>query len=248
MLLTLTTTTPQATDLGYVLHKHPARVQSFSMAFGTAHVFYPAAEPARCTVALLVEIDPVGLVRNRRGPAGEGRTLDQYVNDRPYAASSLLSVAIREAFSTALGGRCKERPELAEREWPLEARISSVPCRGGEALLRRLFEPLGYVVETERHPLDETNPEWGASRYFTVTLRATKLVAEVLTHLYVLIPVLDDDKHYWVGDDEVDKLVRRGEGWLALHPERELITRRYLRHQRSLVRDALDSRGRLPSW
>jgi 3' terminal RNA ribose 2'-O-methyltransferase Hen1 len=240
MLLTLTTTAAPATDFGYVLHKNPARAQSFELSFGTGHVFYPVADEERCTVALLVEIDPIGLVRNRRGPGGEGRTLAQYVNDRPYAASSLLAVAIRDAFSTALAGRCKERPELAEREWPLEARISSLPCRGGESLLRRLFEPLGYTVEATQHPLDEQTPDWGASRYFTVTLRATKLVAELLTHLYVLIPVLDDDKHYWVGDDEVDKLVRRGEGWLSLHPERDLIARRYLRHQRSLVRDALE--------
>jgi 3' terminal RNA ribose 2'-O-methyltransferase Hen1 len=238
MLLTLTTTASPATDLGYVLHKNPARVQTLELAFGNAHVFYPVAEESRCTAALLVEIDPIGLVRNRRGP--EGRTLAQYVNDRPYAASSLLAVAMREAFSTALAGRCKERPELAEREWPLEATISSLPCRGGESLLRKLFEPLGYLVEAARLPLDERAPEWGESRYFRVTLRATKLVAELLTHLYVLIPVLDDDKHYWVGDDEVEKLVRRGEGWLPSHPEKDLITRRYLRHQRSLVRDALD--------
>lgn len=240
MLLTLTSTTAPATDLGYLLHKNPFRAHKFDLTFGKAHVFYPEAEHDRCTAALLLEVDPIGLVRGRKGPAGEGRVLEQYVNDRPYVASSFLSVAIAEVFGTALSGRCKERPELASRELPLEARLSVLPCRGGEAFLRRLFEPLGYEMSVQQHVLDEKNPDWGLSQYFTVTITGTKRLCDLLTHLYVLIPVLDDDKHYWVGDDEVDKLVRRGEGWLATHPECQVIARRYLKHQRSLARDALE--------
>lgn len=239
MLLTLTTTHRPATDLGYLLHKNPARLQSFELPFGQAHVFYPEAAEETCTAALLLEVDPVGLVRGRRGPAGEGRQLEHYVNDRPYVASSFLSVALNEVFGTALSGRSKERPELAAAPLPLCAQVAALPCRGGEALLRRLFEPLGYTVEAEPYPLDETHPEWGSSPYFTVTLAAEKRLAELLTHLYVLIPVLDRDKHYWVGDDEVEKLLRHGAGWLAEHPERELIAERYLKRRRSLVREAL---------
>ena len=97
MLLTITTTHQPATDLGYLLHKNPARLHSFELSFGQAHVFYPEATAERCTAALLLDVDPVGLVRNRRGP-GQGGTLDQYVNDRPYVASSLLSVAISRVF------------------------------------------------------------------------------------------------------------------------------------------------------
>jgi 3' terminal RNA ribose 2'-O-methyltransferase Hen1 len=138
-----------------------------------------------------------------------------------------------------MAGQSRERPEYAQAALPLEARLAVIPCRGGDSFLRRLFEPLGYEVTTEPHLLDEVNPDWGNSRYFTLTLRATCRLSELLTHLYVLIPVLDDDKHYWVGDDEVDKLLRHGEGWLGTHPERELITRRYLRHQHGLVRDAI---------
>lgn len=240
MLLTITSTTAPATDLGYLLHKSPFRAHAFDLTFGKAHVFYPEAEADRCTAALLLEVDPIGLVRGRKGPPSEGRTLEQYVNDRPYVASSFLSVAIAEVFGTALSGRSKERPELATRELPFEARLSVLPCRGGEAFLRRLFEPLGYEVSAQQHALDENNADWGPSRYFTVTIVGTKRLCDLLTHLYVLVPVLDDDKHYWVGDDEVDKLVRRGEGWLATHPERELIARRYLKHQRSLARQALE--------
>lgn len=238
MLLTLSTTHQPATDLGYLLHKHPERVQSFALSFGQAHVFYPEAREERCTAALLLEVDPVGLVRGR-GPQGDGRQLEQYVNDRPYVASSFLSVALAEVFGTALSGNCKARPELPEAAMPLEARIACLPCRGGEGLLRSLFEPLGYHLEAEPLPLDEEHPEWGESPYFAVTLRATRPLKELLSHLYVLIPVLDREKHYWVGDAEVEKLLRRGEGWLAEHPQRELIASRYLRRRHSLVREAL---------
>jgi len=239
MLLTLTTTHNPATDLGFLLRKNPERPQSFSLTFGKAHVFYPEAASDRCTVALLVEVDPVGLVRNRRGPAGEGGALEQYVNDRPYAASSFLSVAIAEVFGSALAGKSKERAELVETPLPLKAGISALPCRGGEEFLRQLFEPLGYRVSTRRLPLDESFPDWGDSAYHSVELEACVPLQKLLMHLYVLVPVLDNDKHYWVGDDEVAKLLRHGEGWLASHPQREVITRRYLKHQRSLVDDAL---------
>lgn len=239
MLLTITSDSHPATDLGWLLHKHPDRVQAFELPFGSAHVFYPEADEQRCTAALLLEVDPVGLVRRRRGPAGEGFLLQQYVNDRPYVASSLMSVAIARVFGSALSGRCEPRPELVDRRLALTATLSAVPARGGAAMLQALFEPLGYSVESTQHVLDPNFADWGPSPYHTLTLRAECCLRDLLTHLYVLIPVLDDEKHYWVGDEEVDKLLRKGEGWLASHPEKELIVRRYLRHQSSLTRSAL---------
>jgi 3' terminal RNA ribose 2'-O-methyltransferase Hen1 len=239
MLLTITTTYQPASDLGYLLHKNPGRVQSFELAFGRAHVFYPEVSDERCTAALLLDISPVGLVR-REG--GSSFALEQYVNDRPYAASSFLSVAIAQVYGSALGGRCKDRPELAETPIPLEAKITALPSRGGEGLLHKLFDPLGYTLTAERYPLDPAFPAWGESAYYTVTLAQTIKLSDLLAHLYVLIPVLDDDKHYYVGDAEVEKLLRHGEGWLGNHPEKALITRRYLKYQHSLTRVAL---GRL---
>jgi 3' terminal RNA ribose 2'-O-methyltransferase Hen1 len=237
MLLSITTTHQPANDLGYLLHKHPDRVQDFSLPFGNAHVFYPEAGEIRCTAVLLLEIDPVGLVR-RRGRTGFA--MAQYVNDRPYVASSFMSTAIAKVYGTALNGRCEKRPVLVQNAIPLEAQLSAVPCRGGEALLRRLFEPLGYRVAARRAPLDPHFPAWGDSSYYDVALAAEVRLADLLTHLYVLIPVLDDDKHYYVGEDELSKLLARGEGWLAGHPEQRLIARRYLKHQWSLTRQALD--------
>lgn len=235
MLLTISSTRPPATDLGHLLHKHPQRLQSFPLPFGQAHVFYPEATDSRCTAALLLDVDPVGLIRRGvRFPR-----LDQYVNDRPYVASSFMSVAIARVFSTALAGRCTARPELPDEPLPLSARIPALPCRGGEDLLRQLFEPLGYAVNATQHPLDERFPEWGESPYFTVELEGHLRLRELLAHLYVLVPVMDGEKHYWVGEAEVEKLLRRGEGWLANHPARELIVSRYVKYQRSLRDEAL---------
>jgi 3' terminal RNA ribose 2'-O-methyltransferase Hen1 len=240
VLLTITLTGPTATDLGFLLYKHPAKVQPFDVAVGTAHVCYPEATEERCTAALLLEVDPVALVRGKRGATVAGFTLGQYVNDRPYAASSLLSVAIGRVFKTAMNGRCDQRPELAASALPLELHVPALPCRGGAELAARLFEPLGWTVRAEPIPLDTEFPGWGDSRYVDLRLTGTVRLADALNHLYVLLPVLDDAKHYWVSQDEVDKLIRVGAGWLAEHPEKELISRRYLAHQGQLARSALD--------
>jgi 3' terminal RNA ribose 2'-O-methyltransferase Hen1 len=237
MLLTITTTHRPALDLGYLLHKHPERFQSFDLSFGRAHVFYPEAGAERCTACLLLDVDPVGMVRGKN--PDQNFLLAQYVNDRPYVASSFLSVAIAQVFGSALQGRCKDRPELTASTIPLMARIDVLPVRGGERFLRGVFEPLGYEVEAVRYPLDERFPEWGESLYFSVVVRKTTTLAELLTHLYVLIPVFDSRKHYFVGEDELEKLLAKGEGWLAGHPEKDEIARRYLRFQPSLYRMAL---------
>lgn len=237
MLLTLSTDYRPATDLGFLLHKHPARFQSVDLSFGRAHVFYPEASEERCTACLLLEVDPVGLVR---GKGEERGLLSQYVNDRPYAASSFLSVAISQVYGSALAGRCKDRPELTSTALPLTARVDVLPVRGGERILRGLFEPLGYEVEARHLPLDDRFPEWGESPYVSLALRKTTTVSELLTHLYVLVPVFDNQKHYFVGEDELEKLLSKGKGWLATHPAREEIARRYLKYRPGLYRQALD--------
>jgi len=239
MLLTITTRRIPATDLGYLLHKHPAKVQEIEFGKGKARIFYPVANEEECTCALLLDIDPVGLVRTNGGPSGNQFALEQYVNDRPYVASSLMSTAITKAFASALNGKCKDKPELVDALLPFEVKISVLPVSGGETVLRKLFDPLGYVVTAERHVLDAQFPEWGDSRYFTVTLQHTLTLQALLSHLFILIPVLDNDKHYWVNKEEIEKLLAKGKGWLDTHPERQFITRRYLRYQASLMNDAL---------
>jgi 3' terminal RNA ribose 2'-O-methyltransferase Hen1 len=240
VLLTISSTVAPATDLGFLLHKNPARMHERELSFGVARVCYPEATDDRCTAALIVDIDPVRLVRGRKGaPSGNLFALSQYVNDRPYAASSFLAVALNKMFGTAMTGRSKDRPELSKQPLPLDVHLPVLPARGGEQLVRALFEPLGYAVRATEIPLDDTVPEWGASRYLDVQLAGEVVLKDLLEHLFVLLPVLDDDKHYWVGKDEVDKLLRRGGDWLVGHPERTLISRRYLRHDRQLTSDAI---------
>jgi 3' terminal RNA ribose 2'-O-methyltransferase Hen1 len=240
MLLTITTTHKPATDLSYLLHKHPARLQSVELSQGNAHIFYPQADEAQCTLALLLDIDSIGLVRNSGEGGPDSFTLGQYVNDRPYVASSFMSVAIAKAFSTALNGKCEKRPELVDLAMPFEVMISVIPAsKGGEVLIRRLFEPLGYEVSLEQYILDQEFSEWGQSKYFTLKLKGHLTLKELLSHLYVLIPVLDNEKHYWVSQHEVEKLLQKGEGWLKSHPEKEQITRRYLRNIGGLTKNAL---------
>lgn len=249
VFLTITTTATgagPASDLGYLLFKHPAKVQTFDLPVGRAHVFYPEVTEQRCTAALLLEVDPIALVRGkghgaRRGSA-DAFSLRQYVNDRPYAASSMLAVALGKVFSTAMTGRCDSRPELAAGPLPLTIHVPVLPCRGGTDLAQRYFGPLGWTVGAVAVAADPTVRRWGDSAYVDLHLTGEVRLADALHHLYVLLPVLDDTKHYWVGVDEVDKLVRAGAGWLQTHPEREQITRRYLAHQKELVLGAV---GRL---
>jgi 3' terminal RNA ribose 2'-O-methyltransferase Hen1 len=231
MFLSIATDHRPATDLGFLLMKHPERVHEVEVAFGKAVVFFPEATAERCEAVLTLDIDPIDLVRGR----GDGPGLfDQYVNDRPYAASSFLSVAMNRAFRTAMTGQSKERQALADSKIPLVISVCPLPARGGEALLRSLFEPLGWEVAFERVLVDGA-----VSRYVALTLRGEQRLAEALSHLYVLIPVLDEEKHYWVGDDEVEKLLAKAGAWLSTHPSKELITLRYLKKRRGLARAAL---------
>ncbi|WP_128431266.1 3' terminal RNA ribose 2'-O-methyltransferase Hen1 [Streptomyces cyaneus] len=247
MFLTISTTgTPErpATDLGFLLHKHPEKSQAFSTSYGKAHVLYPEADAERCTAALLLEVDAVALVRRGKGKGRGGApdaALAQYVNDRPYAASSLLAVALSAVFSSAMRGVCNARPERVAQPLPLRIEVPALPARGGPELVRRLFEPLGWAVTAEPVPLDVEFLQWGDSRYVRLVLESEALtLAEALRHLYVLLPVLDDAKHYWVASDEVDKLLRAGEGWLPDHPEQKVITSRYLSRRWSLTREAME--------
>jgi 3' terminal RNA ribose 2'-O-methyltransferase Hen1 len=238
MLLSITNEKKPATDLGYLLHKNPSRCQEIGLNFGNAYVFYPEATEERCTASLLLDIDPIGMVRGKAGSLNSG-PLDQYVNDRPYVASSFMSVAIAKVFGSAMKGKCNKRPDLVDTVLPLRIQISVLPCRGGEGFLKQLFEPLGYQVHTKSFALDSMYREWGDSVYYSVELQKESPVRDVLTHLYVLIPVLDNNKHYYVGEAELENLLSKGDGWLSEHPQKETIARRYLKHRVSLARHAL---------
>lgn len=238
MLLTITTTYQPARDIGFVLHKNPDNVHTFDLSYGKATVYYPFATDEKCTMALMLDVDPVALVRSRKSSISQFSELSQYVNDRSYVASSLLSVTISKVFNSAFAGKCKFKPELVNQRFPLEVKLAVVPCRDGEPFIRELFEPLGYKVSVIQHPLDEMFPQWGEGIYFTVTLSHTITIRELLTHLYVLVPVFDGEKHYFVGEAEIEKLLDKGKGWLENHPAKEVIIFRYLKKKYRLAETA----------
>lgn len=245
MLLTITYTGQNARDLGYLLYKHPDRTQQFTLSFGKVYVFYPEASDDRTTAALLLDIDPIDLVRGKAGSM-EGGLFD-YVNDRPYVSSSFLSTAIARVFGSAIHGVCDKKPELVQQRLALSARIHMLPCRGGETLARELFEPLGYQVMTKSYLLDEQFPQWGMSSYLDLEITGQVTLSRLLNHLYVLIPVFDRQKHYFVGEDEISKLLAHGKGWLETHPAREKITSRYFSMHKSYARQAMSLLEEQPS-
>lgn len=233
-MISLTTTHQPATDLGYLLHKNPARNHSIELSFGEAWCVFPEADLERCTAAVMLDVDPIKLVR------GSASSISQYVNDRPYTANSMLCTALSRLFGTAMSGRCKDRPELVDQVFPFEVEIPVLQIPGGPERAGALFGPLGYEVEAEPILLDDVFPEWGASPYYTLRLRTAQTLQMLLSHLVVLISTLDARKHYYVSEDEIEKLVKRGAGWLESHPEKPWIVRRYLRDKESLTRQALD--------
>lgn len=238
MLFTITYTGKNTQDLGYLLYKNPYRPQSFELSYGKAYVFYPEVSDEKTTVALLLDIDPIDLARGKVGSTGGG--LFDYVNDRPYVSSSFLSSAIARVFGTAMTGRGDRHQALADSPLDLEACVTMLPCRGEQSMLNAVFEPLGYEIHAETFVSDEKFPAWGQSSYVNLRIKGHVRLQDLLHHVYVLIPVFDRQKHYWIGKDEVDKLLRHAEEWLPAHPEKAFITGRYLGRRRSLVNMAFE--------
>ena len=238
MLLTITYTGSHTQDLGYLLHKNPDRAQQFELNSGKAYVFYPEVSDERTTMALLLDIDPIDLARGKTGSRDGG--LFDYVNDRPYASTSFMSTAIVRIFGTAMNGRCDKKQELADTPLDLTATLYSLKDNAANELAEELFAPLGYKVTVKRSQLDEKFPEWGESPYIDLTISGKVKLSYMLDHIYVLIPVFDGQKHYYMDEEEIQKLVSHGEGWLEEHPSREKITRRYFSARKSYARKALD--------
>lgn len=235
MLFELTTTHTPATDLGFLLHKHPDKLHAIELTAGTAYVFYTENNEQRCTACLLIDINPVELVRgNKRAFLQE-----HYVNDKPYTSNSFLCSALTKAYGSALNGNCQNRPELTDRPLPLKAVIYSLKVDCDKSYLNKLFEPLGFTVSYEILPLDSHFPEWGESKIVNLTLEAQTPLKMLLSQLYVIILALDNDRHYWITRSDIDTLFKRGEQWLDCHPEKDWITKRYLKNLHTLTSEAL---------
>ena len=221
-----------ASDLGFLLHKHPGHLHERDTAQGKVSIFFPKVSEAETRAVIYLDVDPVALVRGKNEQS-DG-LLAQYVNDRPYAANSLLSVALGRVIGQTMSGKSKDRQSLADRALPFRIRIAPVAVSGGIDVIEELFNPLGY--EFDAKPLDDTGRRAVFDLHFTITAR----LSEILNHLYVLVPVLDNAKHYWIDKAEIEKLLAKGGDWLPSHPAKELIARRSLKHRRSLVEQALE--------
>lgn len=166
MLLTLRTTRVPATDLASFLGRDPGRVESLELPSGQAHLFFPEADETACTAALLLDVEA----------PGEG------LSDRPYASSPLLAEALARLIPE----------EPAALEIPVEVKIAALPCREGEEALRRLLAPLGGSLKAEVQPLDPERPDLGPSPYFSVTLRASGRLRDLLERLSSVIGALSE--------------------------------------------------------
>ncbi|RYZ87395.1 MAG: hypothetical protein EOP04_11780 [Proteobacteria bacterium] len=196
MFLSISTQHQEASDLGYLFHKHPDRVHKLDLPFGKAIVFFSELSVERSTIVLQFEVDSIGLVRGFGGR--DNSQVDLYVNDRPYVSSSLFSLALGKAFRSAMNGLSKERPLLAQSPLPFEIYIPTLSSPNGKEAIAEYFEPLGYELVIEESLLDAKYPEWGQGTYFQVTFRNTLTLSSLLKHLFILLPVLDGTKHYWI--------------------------------------------------
>lgn len=228
MLLSITCEHEHSQELSWLFHKNPDKIQSFNIIAGKAFVFYPEYSDKKVKICLALDIDTVTLVRKLKLPL-DSHLLQHYVNDRPYVVSSFMSTAISNVFSSALNGNCKDKPELIDVIFPFEVEISVLKVIGGESLIKKFFEPLGYEVETESFNLDEKFENWGKSRYYKVKLKNNLTLKDLLSHLYVLIPTFDMEKHFYIGNIEAENFLKKGESWLKTHPEKETIIKRYFR-------------------
>jgi len=227
MLLEISTTHNPATDLGFLLHKHPDKVQEIDLAIGKAHIFYPEANQNRCTICLLLDINPIEVIKSKKNI--RNFLQENYVNDRTYTSNSFMSTAIVKAFGSAINGTCHTRPELPETKMPFEVKLHAINVEN-ESQLKELFEPLGYEINYQKYDVDSQFVEWGKSKTITLSLKKTTTLQELLSQLYVFILVLDNERHYWIGNQEIDLLKRRGAGWLDSHPQKEWIIKRFLKY------------------
>jgi len=236
MQIEITLTAPDgadyiARDLGFLLHKHPDHLHVRETGQGKVSILFPDVSETRTRAVLHLEVDPVALVR---GKGDTGGMLSQYVNDRPFVANSLLSVAMGRAVGQTLSGKSKERQDLADRALPYEIRVVPVAVSGGLDVIETLFAPLGYQVEAKAVSESERRG------IYDLTLNIEAKLADILNHIYVLVPVLDNAKHYWIDKAEIEKLLAKGGDWLPNHPAKDLITRRSLKHRKGLVLQALE--------
>jgi 3' terminal RNA ribose 2'-O-methyltransferase Hen1 len=222
MQLSLTVRGSGAEAVSYLIAKNPNNLYERNEKGFKVRLVYPTFTKEEVQFVIYVKPDPIDLVRN----TADSYDITHYINDREFAVSSLFITTIRKALGTALNGK----PDEAYAEWvdhPFEIELSfgpvSTDLRDHE--LAELFEPIGYQVDIQRGV--SVLREKSSARF--VTISGSQTVQNALKHVSILIPVIDNYKHYFLDEREVEKLDRYGEGWLESHPLKQLIVKRALR-------------------
>lgn len=226
MHITLKATGNNAGMISHLLAKNPYNTYDRTEKGARVRMVYTVFTEEEAEIVIQASPDSIDLVKN----SPDSYDITQYINDREFVTSSLFCTYIRGSLGTALNGKPKEEyAEWVTHPFALELSFGPVASDLPDSVVEGLFAPLGYQVDIERGEADYSFQLKNRSTVRYVTLSGHQTVQYALRQLLLLIPVLDNYKHYYISEEEFDKLRRYGEGWLSAHPLRELIIRRTLR-------------------
>lgn len=238
MQLAIKATGEGAKMLSFLLSKNPQNLYDRMEKGYRVRLTYTVFSDSEVEALIFVTPDPVELVKN----SPDTYEITQYINDREFVVSSIFCSNTRSALGTALNGRPKEEYlDWAKHAFQLTIGFGPVATDLPDAAIKNLFEPLGYQTEIERGRADYNFQFKERSSARFINLQSKVTLQNALQHLFVLIPVLDDYRHYFIDEREIEKLERYGEGWLADHPLKELIIKRTLRFRELIDQMVLNS-------
>ncbi|MGE6488602.1 3' terminal RNA ribose 2'-O-methyltransferase Hen1 [Paenisporosarcina sp. NPDC076898] len=212
--------------ISYLLSKNPNNLYERNHKGHLVRLFYSKFTETELEVTIFVTPDPIELVKNN----SNSYDITHYINDREFAVSSIFCSFIRSALGTALNGQPKEEHLMwVNHPFSFNFEFGPVVSSLSDEKLMNLFEPIGYEVTINRPEIEYSFPIKTKSSARYLSIKGMKTLQEGLRHLFVLIPVIDNYKHYFIDEKEIEKLERYGEGWLDQHPLRDLIYRQALR-------------------
>lgn len=219
-----------AEAVSYLLAKNPNNLYERDEKGFKVRSVYSVFTKEEVKYLIYVKPDPIDLVRS----SPQVYDISHYINDREFAVSSLFVSAIRKALGTALNGKPQEEyVQWVEHRFDMEVAFGPIATDLPDGELAELFKPIGYNVEIKR----AASTLRSKSSALFITLTGKQTIQNLLKHLFILIPVIDNYKHYFIDEREIEKVDRYGEGWLDAHPLKQFIVKRALRFQ-NLIRQS----------
>ncbi|MDN4617361.1 3' terminal RNA ribose 2'-O-methyltransferase Hen1 [Paenibacillus sp. PsM32] len=226
MYLTIKATGEHANMISHLLAKNPHNLYDRTEKGARVRLVYTSFEPHDTEAILFVTPDPIELVKG----TPDHYDITQYINDRELAVSSLFCSYIRPALGTALNGKPKaDYMNWVDYQFDLQMTFGPVASDLPDHVVESLFQPLGYEVQMERGEIDYSFDLKNRSTVRHIQISGQQTLQQMLRQVYILIPVLDNYKHYYINEDEIERLRRYGEGWLSTHPQHDLMIKRSLR-------------------